>query len=218
MAVGLQQSQPLGAPTGAQIDRRAPGAGPIPPCRGGRPGAGWSSPITCWSRVSHHRGFGQPFAKSFHDPRRWVHSRTSGSSSFEGGRVPGGRPWVEYRVEGVQANFLICGGTQRGGGTVVDAKACRTGDAVPGSNEKLAARFVRCPSAYRSDAASCQRSLTPSRRLYNARFHSASRTWPSCWRLTPAINAQGAPAEKPAGLHWGPAPAVLSHGRTEWPW
>jgi len=30
--------------------------------------------------------------------------------------------------------------------------------------------------------------------------------------VTPAINAQGAPAEKPAGLHWGPAPAVFPMG------
>src|SRR2546422_8613914 len=30
--------------------------------------------------------------------------------------------------------------------------------------------------------------------------------------VAPAINAQGAPAEKPAALHWGPAPAVFPPG------
>src|SRR3989441_12716719 len=30
--------------------------------------------------------------------------------------------------------------------------------------------------------------------------------------VAPAINAQGAPAEKPAALHWGPAPAVFPRG------
>jgi len=39
---------------------------------------------------------------------------------------------------------------------------------------------------------------------------SASRR-ASCWRNV-GINAQGAPAEKPAGLHWGPAPAVFPMG------